>query len=67
MDIPIPGNDDAIRAVKLITETISNAVIEGKQGSQIEDSDNDDYDESTQEVSEESKETVDDEKSIIEE
>ncbi|MBS6609976.1 MULTISPECIES: 30S ribosomal protein S2 [Peptoniphilus] len=67
VDIPIPGNDDAIRAVKLITETISNAVIEGKQGSQIEDSDNDDYDESTQEVSEESKETVDDEKSIIEE
>ncbi|MDU1954248.1 MAG: 30S ribosomal protein S2 [Peptoniphilus lacydonensis] len=67
VDIPIPGNDDAIRAVKLITETISNAVIEGKQGSQIENSDNDDYDESTQEVSEESKETVDDEKSIIEE
>lgn len=28
----IPGNDDAIRAVKLIAETISNAVIEGRQG-----------------------------------
>ena len=28
----IPGNDDAIRAVKLIASTISNAVIEGRQG-----------------------------------
>ena len=62
VNIPIPGNDDAIRAVKLITETIANAVIEGKQGSQIEDTD---YDESTQEVSEE--EAVEDEKSAIEE
>ncbi|WP_071027361.1 30S ribosomal protein S2 [Peptoniphilus raoultii] len=34
LDFPIPGNDDAIRAVKLITETISNAVLEGKQGTQ---------------------------------
>ena len=31
VDIAIPGNDDAIRAVKLITETLANAVIEGKQ------------------------------------
>lgn len=67
LDIPIPGNDDAIRAVKLITETIANAVIEGKQGSQIEDSDNNDYDESTQEVSEVVIETVEDENSAIEE
>lgn len=67
LDIPIPGNDDAIRAVKLITETIANAVIEGKQGSQIEDSDNNDYDESAQEVSGEVIETVEDENSAIEE
>ena len=32
IDFPIPGNDDAIRAVKLLTETLANAVIEGKQG-----------------------------------
>ncbi|CAK7043134.1 30S ribosomal protein S2 [Tissierella carlieri] len=32
----IPGNDDAIRAVKLLTETMANAVLEGKQGEQIE-------------------------------
>ena len=67
LDIPIPGNDDAIRAVKLITETIANAVIEGKQGCQIEDSDNNDYDESAQEVSEVVIETVEDENSAIEE
>ena len=36
MDYPIPGNDDAIRAVKLIAQTISNAVIEGRQGEQLE-------------------------------
>lgn len=35
LDYVIPGNDDAIRAVKLIASTISNAVIEGKQGEQI--------------------------------
>ncbi len=34
VDIPIPANDDAIRSVKLITETIANAVIEAKQGEQ---------------------------------
>ncbi len=37
VDYVIPGNDDAIRAVKLLTETIANAVIEGKQGEQVEE------------------------------
>lgn len=32
IDFPIPGNDDAIRAVKLITSVISQAIIEAKQG-----------------------------------
>ena len=32
VDYVIPGNDDAIRAVKLIASTISNAIIEGSQG-----------------------------------
>ena len=36
LDYPIPGNDDAIRAVKLITDVIANAVIEGKQGESFE-------------------------------
>lgn len=32
IDYPIPGNDDAIRSVKLIATVMANAVIEGKQG-----------------------------------
>ncbi len=40
VDYVIPGNDDAIRAVKLIAETIANAVIEGKQGEQFEMTEN---------------------------
>ncbi len=36
LDFPIPGNDDAIRAVKLIADVIANAVIEGKQGESFE-------------------------------
>jgi small subunit ribosomal protein S2 len=31
IDYPIPGNDDAIRAIKLITATMANAIIEGKE------------------------------------
>ena len=37
IDYPIPGNDDAIRAVKLISETMASAVLEGRQGEQVED------------------------------
>ena len=36
VDIAIPGNDDAIRAVKLLTGTIANAIVEAKQGEQAE-------------------------------
>ena len=35
-DYPIPGNDDAIRAVKLIAGKLADAVLEGKQGEQAE-------------------------------
>ena len=31
-DIPIPGNDDAVKAITLFCETIANAVIEGREG-----------------------------------
>ena len=37
VDYPIPGNDDAIRAVKLITAKMADAVLEGKQGEQMND------------------------------
>ena len=32
VDYVIPGNDDAIHAVKLIASTMANAIIEGRQG-----------------------------------
>ncbi len=32
IDYPIPGNDDAIRAIKLISGLMADAVIEGRQG-----------------------------------
>lgn len=35
-DYIIPGNDDAIRAIKLISSAIADAVIEGRQGEQNE-------------------------------
>ena len=33
-DYIIPGNDDAIRAIRLVSATLANAVIEGRQGEQ---------------------------------
>ena len=36
VDYAIPGNDDAIRAVKLIMDVMANAVIEGRQGESME-------------------------------
>ena len=35
IDYVIPGNDDAIRAVKLISGAMADAVLEGKQGEQL--------------------------------
>ena len=34
-DYIIPGNDDAIRAIRLISSTLANAMIEGRQGEQL--------------------------------
>jgi small subunit ribosomal protein S2 len=34
IDFPIPGNDDAIKATKLITSRIADAVLEGREGRQ---------------------------------
>ena len=36
VDYVIPGNDDAIRAVKLIAGCMANAIIEGRQGEDAE-------------------------------
>ena len=37
IDYAIPGNDDAIRAIKLISSIMANAMIEGRQGEQNEE------------------------------
>ena len=37
IDYVIPGNDDAIRAVKLIAGAMADAVLEGRQGEQMEE------------------------------
>lgn len=37
VDYVIPGNDDAIRAVKLISGKMADAIIEGRQGEQLTD------------------------------
>ncbi|MPM68784.1 30S ribosomal protein S2 [bioreactor metagenome] len=37
IDHIIPGNDDAIRAIKLISSIMANAMLEGKQGEQMEE------------------------------
>lgn len=41
VDLAIPGNDDAIRAVKLITSVMADAVVEANQGSQFDASEED--------------------------
>uniref|UniRef100_UPI00402A7331 30S ribosomal protein S2 n=1 Tax=Veillonella magna TaxID=464322 RepID=UPI00402A7331 len=35
-DFPIAANDDAIRAVKLLTSKIADAILEGRQGEQVD-------------------------------
>jgi len=44
IDYVIPGNDDAIRAVKLIAGAMADAVIEGRQGEQFVNAPSEDED-----------------------
>ena len=37
VDYVIPANDDAIRAIRLISATMANAVLEGRQGQDAEE------------------------------
>ncbi|MHB1842446.1 MAG: 30S ribosomal protein S2 [Sulfobacillus sp.] len=39
IDFIIPGNDDAIRSVRLIASKMAEAILEGKQGVQVNDDD----------------------------
>ena len=52
IDAVIPGNDDAIRAVKLIAGTIAQAVIEGRQGEQVAPEATEEAEEATEEAAE---------------
>ncbi|MDO4593915.1 MAG: 30S ribosomal protein S2 [Tissierellia bacterium] len=56
VDFPIPGNDDAIRAVKLITSVMSEAVIEANQGDEYSIDEEDFVDEEIEEFEEETQE-----------
>ena len=63
VDLAIPGNDDAIRAVKLMTTIIADAVVEANQGSEFDPSEEDFIqDEDEEETSVENEETKDEEK-----
>lgn len=66
VDIAIPGNDDAIRAVKLITSLMADAVIEGNQGSEFAVSE-EDFEESDEEETESEELEENDEEESIEE
>ena len=62
IDYAIPGNDDAIRAVKLITSVMADAVVEANQGSQFDGAEEDFVEENEEaEAEEESTEEVSDE------
>ena len=66
LDYVIPGNDDAIRSVKLIADAMANAIIEGKQGESLDTGvDNDSVAEETEPESME--EVVAEESSNVEE
>ncbi len=54
----IPGNDDAIRAVKLITDVIANAIIEGKQGESLDSEETTSSTETPEESAEETTESM---------
>ena len=61
VDYAIPGNDDAIRAVKLIADVMANAVIEGRQGESFENAEEQDISEEAtdmEQVVEEKNETM---------
>ena len=61
IDYVIPGNDDAIRSVKLIAQVIANAVIEAKQGEALDltvESNEENKEESMEEVVANSEEIV---------
>ncbi len=66
-DYVIPGNDDAIRSVKLITSIMANAVIEGRQGEQNEGAEDVAEAQVAEDIKEESEDTAETEEAVEEE
>ncbi len=74
VDYIIPGNDDAIRAIKLIAAAMSDAVLEAKQGesfdegeeteAEAEENTEDVTEESTEDVAEEAKEELESDNAV---
>jgi len=62
INFPIPGNDDAIRAIKLITSLMANAIIEGRQGIDgtlmVEEAEAEEKEPETEETTEETEEVI---------
>lgn len=66
-DYVIPGNDDAIRSVKLMTSIMANAVIEGRQGEQNEGAEDVAEAQVAEDIKEESEDTAETEEAVEEE
>ena len=67
IDVIIPSNDDAIRAIRLITSKMADAVIEGREGEeQGNDTDSANNQEALADQFEEKSETNDDQKDMEE-
>jgi small subunit ribosomal protein S2 len=60
IDYPIPGNDDAIRAIALFLELMANAVVEGQSAGQVEEIEEEELEEAAggEELEEEGEETA---------
>ncbi|NMA94747.1 MAG: 30S ribosomal protein S2 [Clostridiales bacterium] len=69
VDYIIPGNDDAIRAIKLITSKMADAVLEGKQGEQFiaEDTESENVEDKEEKGKEDDEKTSDDLEEPVEE
>lgn len=64
IDYPIPGNDDAIRAIGIFLEAMSNAIIEGQAAQQVEEEQEAGEEDSDESIEADSDETPDDEESV---
>ncbi len=67
IDYPIPGNDDAIKATRLLTSRLADAVIEGREGADQSMEDESSGEEEAEEPESEAEETAEEEKAETEE